>query len=191
CDEGSVVSECSTKSDNRVSRQEKGDEQEHDSSAHDDDQRERVRRRDDDADAAREQQSQSKDASEDTRSPPARGDRFLKAPPLGGPRRYRLHAPSFDRAYLMAPPPARSCTSVLYGPSNGPAVHGRDARSRLDPRCEGRPGRPPRARGAHQEPHEGRGAIRTAAREEPRDAVREGLDSDAGLVRGWDDPAWR
>src|SRR5206468_1269646 len=68
---------------------------------------------------------------------------------------------------------------------------GGQTRPPVDARRAGGPGRPPRARRQHQEPDQGRRAVRAAARPEPRDELREGLDPDPRVVRGRHDPARR
>src|SRR5206468_1775600 len=168
----------------RPSQEEERDEQEDDSSAHRDDQGQGTLRRDDDPDASRKDQGQPQGTGEEAGLSLSDRHFLAQTPSLGGPRRTRLHAPGFERPYLMPPSSVVRCTRVLYGPLNGPEVHGREARPRLDARREGRSRRPPRARGEHQESHEGRGAVRTAPWEEPRHDFREGVDSDARLLRG-------
>src|SRR5207249_7484080 len=136
------------------------------------------------------QEDKPEDAGNDTRLSLPAGNLSLHAPPFGNLRRSRLHAPSFERAYLM-PPTREICTRVLYESSDGLAVHGHEARSRLDSRREGRSGGPPRVRGEHQESNEGGGAVRASPWQEPRDDFRKGVDPDARVVRGRDDATRR
>src|SRR3989442_8983283 len=101
----SAVRRLSRQGSNRASHQEECHEQEHDSGAHHDNQDEGAQRGDEDPDAPRKQQNQSEDAGQDTR-PSLPGSQLLLRPPaLGRPRGFRLHAPSFERAYLMPPTP--------------------------------------------------------------------------------------
>src|SRR6266571_2858059 len=101
-----------------ASHQEERHEQEHDSGAHHDNQDEGTRRRDDDPDAPRKQKNQSEEADEDTRLPLPGDHLVLHPPPFGQPRGFRLHAPSFERAYLMTPTRADAqvfCTNPRMG----------------------------------------------------------------------------
>src|SRR2546427_452325 len=103
--QASIISGLSRQRGDWASHEEERDEQEHDSGAHDDDQDEGTQRRDEDPDAAGKQKDQPEDAGNDTRLSLPRGHLFLYPATFGQPRGFRLHGPSFERAYLMPPTP--------------------------------------------------------------------------------------
>src|SRR5437762_5249307 len=101
------------------------------------------------------------------------------------------NAPHSTFGYLMAAPEVRALHKRFVRRAGWSAGHGRKTRFRVDARRPRRSRRPARTRREHQESDEGRRAVRTASRSEPRDDLREVVNTNSRVVRGRNDAARR